>query len=171
MYLESFIARLDGLKPSIEILRQRGYDDDEALELIYHEYSLKPIPNKNIYNSDLLNFLNNYDLKNFRIRNINFSDILRYVQRHLIVGGFDGGHLGLNEKTGAIYIIYSDEESNIHEIFVENEFQFFEILLIIAEYSSKVSEGVIDPFSIEVKQVYYQRCYNICPISNCELFF
>ncbi|WP_431244377.1 hypothetical protein ACQ9BO_08700 [Flavobacterium sp. P21] len=88
---------------------------------------------------------------------------MHYINGYLIVGNIDGGYLGLNEKTGFIYIMYVDQLDSINTIFVENEVQFFEVLLIFAEYSTNGSEEEIEN--------YVERCENICPSGNFDLFF
>lgn len=163
MDLKKFREKLFDLQPDLNDLLNEGYSKEGAIEIINNEYILKSKNIQNQYNSPLLDFLNNYDLEFFTIRNISFDDILRYVNDHLLIGGFDGGYLGLNENSGHIYIIYADEIDNINTLFAENESQFFDILLIFAEYSSKGTEDEIDK--------YIERCESICVLGNYDLFF
>jgi hypothetical protein len=163
MNLKMFKEKLLSLQPKLNDLLSEGYSNEGALQVLNNEYILKSKDIQSQYNSILLDFLNNYDLQFFRIRNISFDDILRYVNGYLLVGGIDSGYLGLDEDTGRIYIIYADEIDNISTLFVENEVQFFEILLILAEYSSKGTEDEIEE--------YIGRCENICPLGNYDSFF
>lgn len=158
-----FKEKLLSLKPDLKALLSEGYSEERAYKIMNNEYTLKPKDIQNQYNSILLDFLYNYDLRLFRVLNVFFNDILRYVEGYLLIGGFDGGYLGLNEKTGKIYVIYADETNNIHEVFVNNELQFFEILLIFTEYSSKGSEDEIEE--------YLERCYDVCQEGNYDSFF
>ena len=163
MNLEMFKEKLLSLKPNLKDLLSEGYSEEGALQILNNEYILKPMKIQKKYDSILLDFLHNYNLEFFSIRNISFDDILRYVNGYLLVGGFDGGYLGLDENTGRIYIIYADEINNISTLFVENELQFFEILLIFAEYSSRGSEDEIEK--------YVERCENVCLLGNYDSFF
>lgn len=171
MDLNNFKEKLLNLKPDFKVLLSEGYSEERAFGILNNEYVLKLKDVQKQNDSDLLNFLVNYDLEFFRIRNIFFADILRYAEGYLIIGNFDSGYLGLDEKTGRIYIIYADEMNNIHTLFVENEFQFFDVLLVISEYSSRVSEGKIDPFDEEIIEEYIERCYGICQVGNYDSFF
>lgn len=163
MNLEIFKGRLLNLQPHLNDLLSEGYSQEGALNILNNEYILKPKEIQNQYGSVLLDFINNYDLQFFRIRNIFFDDILRYLEGYLLIASIDGGYLGLDENTGHIYIIYADEIDNINTLFVENEEQFFEILLILAEYSSRGSEDEIEN--------YLERCENVCLLGNYDYFF
>ncbi|AWK05492.1 hypothetical protein HYN56_15100 [Flavobacterium crocinum] len=163
MNLEIFKDRLLNLQPSLSDLLSEGYSQYGALDILNNEYILKPKEVQNHYDSLLLDFINNYDLQFFRVRNIFFDDILRYLKGYLLIAGIDGGYLGLDESTGYIYIIYADEIDNINTLFVENEEQFFEILLIFAEYSSIGSEDEIEK--------YLERCENVCLLGSYDYFF
>jgi hypothetical protein len=163
MNLRKFKEKLLSLQPKLDDLLQQGYSQELALEILNNEFILKPKEVQNRYDSIVFDFLNNYDLRFFRIRNIFFDDVLRYINGYLLVGGIDGGYLALDEKTGRIYIIYGDEINNIHALFVENEIQFFEILLVLAEYSSNGTEDEIEN--------YIDRCEEICPLGNYDSLF
>lgn len=163
MDLKKFKEKLLSLQPKLDDLLSEGYSQEGAQNILSNEYVLKPKETQKQFDSILLEFLNNYDLNFFSIRNISFDDILRYVGKYLLIGGIDGGYLGLDEKTGHIYIIYADEIDNVNTLFVENEDQFFEILLIFAEYSANGSEDEIEE--------YIERCEEICPLGNYDYFF
>ncbi len=174
MKLETFITNLYKLRPNIELLKNRGYDEKHIIKLMTNEYIL--VQKENIEedissSTNIVDFLKNFKLDFFRIRNIEFSDILRNLGDFLLVGGIEGGYLGLDEKTRIVYIIYADDIESNHEIFAENDSQFFELLLLIAEYSSEVSEGKIDAFDEELIEDYIERCYEVCQLGSYEIFF
>lgn len=175
MDILEFIERLALLKPNRKLLSERGYSEEMIEKLFRQEYLLKDKFSSTSGDisklSSVKDFISNFDLNEFRIRNISFSDIDRDVKGYYLVGGFDGGYLGLNEINNVVYIIYADEINNIHEIFSTSTNEFFEILLQIAEYSSKISEGVFSPFDVDVKEEYIDRCFDICPKGTYEIFF
>ena len=162
MNLRFFKEKLFSLQPNVDDLVSEGYSREDAIDILNNEYILRPKEIQEQYDSILLDFLNNYDLRFFRIRNISFDDILRYLKGHLLIGGIDSGYLALNQDTGHIYIMYADDTDNI-TLFVENEVQFFEVLLIFAEYSSIGSEDQIEE--------YIERCENVCLLGNYDSFF
>lgn len=163
MNIKIFSEKLLALQPKLNDLLSEGYSQKGAIQILNNEYVLKPKDNQGQYDSILLEFLHNYDLEFFRIRNIFFDDILRYVNGYLLVGSVDSGYLGLDESTGHIYIIYADEIDNVSTLFVANEFQFFEVLLIMAEYSARGSEDEIEE--------YLERCETVCQLGNYDSFF
>ncbi|MCM5663285.1 hypothetical protein [Galbibacter mesophilus] len=175
MNLVKFSKDLGNLKPNRKLLLRRGYSDEMIDKLYIQEYQIED----KILNSKALNhyksieardFIELFNLERFRIRNISFPKKLEYVEKYLKVGEFDGGYLGLDEITGMIYIIYSDNLNCVNEIFSTKDSEYFDILLIIAEYSKNVSEGKINAFDENAKNKFIEKCYSVCPSGSYEIF-
>ena len=69
-----------------------------------------------------------------------------------------------------IYTSYADDKEGTMSLLCINDKEFFDILLIVAEYSSKSYEG-IDIDEDELLENYIKRCEKICSEGNFERLF
>jgi len=171
MDVKKFKIELTRIKPNLSNIIENGFSEEYSKKMIINNFVLTERKKTIKTKSSIEDFCKNYELEYFNVRNISFSDILRYIEGYLIVANVDGGYIGLDEATGVFYNIWADEIENIYNVFCENEKQFFEILLIVAEYNSKVISGKIKFSNDESREEYIEQCENIYPLGSYEDLF
>ncbi|OED45289.1 hypothetical protein AB832_01405 [Flavobacteriaceae bacterium (ex Bugula neritina AB1)] len=170
MKILNFIESIRKYSPTQEVLMSRGYSESFSKNIIDKQFNLQEVNNRKEVSSFLQDFLQNYEVESFEINKISFSDILEEeINDYTTIAGIEGGYLVIKENDPAIYILFSDDEDNV-ELFCSNEDEFFELLIVFAEFSSKVFKGEINPFDEEVKSSYLEKCNKINPLTDYDMF-
>jgi len=171
MTVSEFSKKLIDVKPSITEVLERGYSEQAAKEIVSSNFKLSKKSDIHLTKNEIHNFLINYNIERFRVRNISFDDVNRYENNLLLVANTDGGYLGFDADTGIIYNMFADDLDNIDEIFCENENQFFKILSTIAEYNSMIVSGKIKYNNELKRQEYIDKSEMIYPLGSFDSFF
>jgi hypothetical protein len=155
--LEKFVEMLVELKPKEKILISAGYSEDYIKDIL-NEFKLRKINSIQV-NSKIEDFLYNFDIQNFRILNLFFTNVLdeNTIVKHIIFGYIEGGYISFDKETGYFYSSYVDDVEDSLSILCENDEQFFDILLLIAEFSSKEYENIEN----NIKEDYIELCQKI----------
>jgi hypothetical protein len=155
--LEKFIEQLAELKPEMKVLIAEGYSENYINDII-NEFTLRKINSIQV-SSKINDFLYNFDIQHFRVLNLFFTNEIDEdtIEDHFIFGFIEGGYISFEKSTGYFYTSYADEIENSLNIICENEDQFFQILLIVAEFSSKAYENTDNLEKIK----YIEMCQKI----------
>lgn len=160
-----------GIETQKKYLIEKGYNEVMIGELYSNSYHLE-CSNVKTMNKKLsiINFIENFKLINFSIRHIMFENEIYLKNNFIRIGTFDGGYMCLNLSNNNITIQYADDLEYGSDVFTETQSEFFEVLLIIAEYSRNISEGKISAFDKDEKENYNLKCLEICPVGNYDFF-
>ena len=79
-----------------------------------------------------------------------------------IVGYIEGGYISYENLSGKFYTSYVDDIEGTMELLCNIENEFFEILLIIAEYSSNSYTGKLNPDQELAIDEYIDKCNLVC---------
>ena len=162
MTIKKFIKEIYKLIPKTSELVSEGYTKSE-IEEILKEFEFKK--KKDIYvESRLDDFIFNYLEENTRVLNLYFNPkiIKEIIQNHSIFGYIEGGYISYENLTGKFYTSYVDDIEGTMELLCNNENEFFEILLIIAEYSSNSYTGKLNPDQELAIDEYIDKCNLVC---------
>ena len=178
--LTDFVKRLNALKPHKDNLIKGGYSDERIEDIYANEFSLKK-KKKTIKVSSLIDdFICNYNINTFSILNLYFSDSYindNILENHIIIGSLEGGYISYECSSKKFYTCYAEDKEGTIGLLCENDTEFFEILLIVAEYSSKLEEKLItiDYSSFESREKaiepFVEKCDNISPYGLHDRLF
>ena len=109
----------------------------------------------------------NYDRSKFRIRNVFFNDTIEteLINNHVIFGSIEGGYISFNEQRN-FFLSYAEDIEGTITMLCENDTQFFDILLLVAKYSTLTYVGEISDDDEDEKEKYIAMCNDIY---FCEL--
>jgi len=171
MNLDKFKNKIKLLTPKNDLLVNEGYSFT-SIDEIKNEFDLK---GKTIFSKKeglFLNFVLHNETNSFRVNNLFFSKMDKeIIEGHIVFGSIEGGYISYNIEEKNFYASYSDDIMGSMLLICENEEQFFEILLIVAEYSSKAYEGLIIDEDEELLNEYIKKCENIFLNGNYEYLF
>lgn len=163
MNIKYFFTELNNLKPNIENLIKSGYSKDTAEKIIKKEFLIQDFSHLEISTSIFKDFINYNRFNSFRILNLFFNKELieDIIDGHIIFGFIDGGYISYEKKTGYFHCSYADDLSGSLSKICENENQFFKILLIVADYSSKSYQGMLPENDESALENYIDKCRDI----------
>lgn len=170
MNLITFISRFNRLKPSKQLMIDSGFSESFSARIIQNEFTLNLIKKIDDTKVSLFDFLELVDVEDLTINKLYFSESLDSIGEYIIVSGFEGGFLVKGEGEEKIRVLYSDDLDNDIEVFCENDNQFFELLLIFAEYSKLKYEGKIPKSDSKVKNKFLDECDKIYPLYEYDDF-
>ena len=171
MDVKSFISKINLLNPEEKKLINKGYSEKMISDIFEKEFNINK--KNNLESNHIIeDFYLNYNISNFRILNLFFTNKIdeQIIKNQIIFGFIEGGYISYEYKTGFFYTSYSDDIADSMEILCENEKQFFEILLIIAEYSSKCYLDEISNID-QVIEFYIEKCILIYDKGGYERLF
>ncbi|TYA89256.1 hypothetical protein [Seonamhaeicola marinus] len=169
--IEDFVNKLKLLRPNEGKLTSEGYSRQRIDRIYSNEFELNKKNNENC--KFLLDyFIKNYDLNNFRLQNLFFTNNIEtdIIQGYHIFGFIEGGYIFYENTTRMVYTAYAEDIVGTTNLLCNNDKQFFDILLIVGEYSSKSYEG-IDIEEYELYENYINRCQMICQEGYFEPLF
>lgn len=171
MDINIFLKKIKEISPSEDDLKREGYKS--AIEEILQEFNLVIKEEVEIKGKFTEDFFTVYNLENFRVLNLFFTDELSddIIEGHVIFGFIDGGYISYEKKTGVFFTSYADDIENTLEILCNSSENFLKILLIVADFSSKGYKGEILNDNEEIKEEYIDKCHDIYPLGMFEPLF
>lgn len=178
--LTDFVKKLNALKPKRELLEKKGYSKERIEEIYTQEFDL--IKKDEIISVDSMidDFIYNYNLSyKFSIRNLTFSNDLEeeIIEGHLIFGGIESGYISYKRSSDSFYVSYGDDvEGTLGEI-CENSINFFEVLLVVAQYNCdwyenpNLNADTPDKEIEAIIETYIKKCDAIYPYGDYYTLF
>lgn len=154
-------------------------DSEEYIEELYvNEFNVKKIDNIEV-TSMIDDFIYNYDTDSFSIANLSFVQELDHeiMRGHSVIGGIESGFISYERSLNKFYTSYADDVEGTISMICEGDDVFFEILLVVAEYSRDFSENTefseenFDEEKEAFVEKYIEKCRAIYPYGYYDLLF
>lgn len=160
-----FANKLSEIKPELnEMISKRKFSEKFAKGIISREFSpIKKYHSGKVYDDGgILDFLNVYNLENFRIRNISFnSELEDFGGKKIFATNSNGEVFIYNPMNKKIEYNFIDDIYSENSIFCLDSYQLFEILFALAKYSSKIYSGNIKADDETIKTQFIEEANKV----------